>query len=483
MVDTGLGLSGLDAVIADPSTDPDTRFTLELYRSGGLEAFDGQIFSVGACEHPVWLRGETLRRAIDTGEVLARVSSDGTPFEAIPVRCMNRRASRCRPCARLYKGDTFQLVLVGLAGGKGVPTAVAEHPRAFVTLTAPSFGPVHRAPDTQHPTYVCHPLSKDAEPCPHGVALVCRVRHTADDPIIGSPLCMACYDYPGQVLWNAHASDLWDALKDTVYHRLAALSGQPRRMVRKLVRVEHVRNAEYQARGVVHFHAVLRLDGPADPSQAPPHWATGEALCAAVKSAAETVTLALPYSAELGERVMRFGIEIDAREITAATGALSAEKVAAYLAKYVSKSTEDAHGVDSKIAHASQIDLRVRNEHTQMLMHTAWRLGGLAPFKPLRLREWCHMLGFRGQNTTASRRYSVTRGELARIRQEHVLNKLREQSGDSEPTEATTREAHWQYVFSGYPSQAAENFAASTRRYIEHSREEAREAKARDRET
>ena len=31
----------------------------------------------------------------------------------------------------------------GLTGGKGVPATVAAHPCLFVTLTAPSFGPVH----------------------------------------------------------------------------------------------------------------------------------------------------------------------------------------------------------------------------------------------------------------------------------------------------------------------------------------------------
>ncbi|MEU1654563.1 MULTISPECIES: replication initiator [Streptomyces] len=35
-------------------------------------------------------------------------------------------------------------VLEGIPRGKGVPDAVKDRPRLFVTLTAPSFGPVHR---------------------------------------------------------------------------------------------------------------------------------------------------------------------------------------------------------------------------------------------------------------------------------------------------------------------------------------------------
>jgi hypothetical protein len=35
-----------------------------------------------------------------------------------------------------------------------------------------------------------------------------------------------------------------------------------RRQARKLVRVSFAKVGEYQARGVIHFHAIIRLDGP-----------------------------------------------------------------------------------------------------------------------------------------------------------------------------------------------------------------------------
>ncbi len=62
---------------------------------------------------------------------------------ALRVACKTRRASRCPACAETYRADTYQLVRAGLVGGKGVPSSVSMHPAAFVTLTAPSFGPVH----------------------------------------------------------------------------------------------------------------------------------------------------------------------------------------------------------------------------------------------------------------------------------------------------------------------------------------------------
>ena len=59
------------------------------------------------------------------------------------VRCGNRRAAVCPSCSREYKGDAWHVLMCGLAGGKGIPATVAEHPCTFATLTAPSFGPVH----------------------------------------------------------------------------------------------------------------------------------------------------------------------------------------------------------------------------------------------------------------------------------------------------------------------------------------------------
>ena len=57
--------------------------------------------------------------------------------------CGTRRESRCPSCAATYRADAYQLLAAGLKGGKGVPDSISEHPRLFVTFTAPSFGQVH----------------------------------------------------------------------------------------------------------------------------------------------------------------------------------------------------------------------------------------------------------------------------------------------------------------------------------------------------
>jgi hypothetical protein len=66
--------------------------------------------------------------------------------------------------------------------GEGVPDTVTEHPAVFVTLSAPSFGPVHTrplGPDGQPRR--CRPR-RDAPVCEHGMRLSCAHVHADDDP-------------------------------------------------------------------------------------------------------------------------------------------------------------------------------------------------------------------------------------------------------------------------------------------------------------
>ena len=93
-----------------------------------------EVDQAGLCAHPVRLRGLTLDRS--SGEL---VEGD------LLVACKDRRAAVCPSCSRLYQADAWQLVAAGIRGGKGVSPSVVAHPQLFVTLTAPSFGPVHRS--------------------------------------------------------------------------------------------------------------------------------------------------------------------------------------------------------------------------------------------------------------------------------------------------------------------------------------------------
>ncbi|MGH8887769.1 MAG: replication initiator, partial [Egibacteraceae bacterium] len=239
-----------------------------LGRGDDAQRVQDQARAVGGCEHPIRLHGhvDTVDRA--TGELETRWPTGTLPDGVAHTRCNNRRASRCEPCSRLYQQDAWQLVVSGLAGGKGVPDTVAGHPTLSATLTAPSFGPAHaRVVNDQGQTLPCRARRDEADQVrEHGRPLTCTKRQAENDPCLGRPLCMDCWDYAGAVLWNAHASELWRRTRIRVCRELAALAGISERQLRRDVSVSYVKVAEYQRRGLVHLHVLVRLDAARPPA-------------------------------------------------------------------------------------------------------------------------------------------------------------------------------------------------------------------------
>ena len=141
----------------------------------------------------------------------------------------------------------------------------------FATLTAPSFGPVHSRRMRGKTVLPCRPRrDANARRCPHGRDISCPTRHVEDDPRLGQPMCGDCYDYESAVLFNTWAADLWRRFVTYLPRQLARRLGITQKRLRALVRIRFVKVAEYQARGVVHFHAVIRLDAPSEDYQPPP---------------------------------------------------------------------------------------------------------------------------------------------------------------------------------------------------------------------
>nr|WP_312023942.1 replication initiator [Streptomyces sp. WAC 04229] len=154
-----------------------------------------QIKAIGGCAHPIHLSGSAVTRDAMTGELISSYSTAGEPGERLAVRCRNRRASVCKPCSYLHAGDTYRLIRAGLSGGKNVPDAVRDQPRLFVTLTAPSFGAVHRFLDGER----CRPR-RDGGECEHRCPVGCGLVHAEDDTALGLPLGPDCYDHVAHVL-------------------------------------------------------------------------------------------------------------------------------------------------------------------------------------------------------------------------------------------------------------------------------------------
>lgn len=159
------------------------------------------VRQVGQCRRPIKLVGSRTLVSEKTGAVVSRFDSADLPDGVRKVRCGTRRASQCAPCSTLYRYDAYNLVAAGLRGGKDTPVSVGAHPRLFVTLTAPSFGPVHLGPGKHGGLRACHPR-------PGKGGLRCGRWHQPGDPAIGTPLDPESYDYVGQVLFNAVAGML-----------------------------------------------------------------------------------------------------------------------------------------------------------------------------------------------------------------------------------------------------------------------------------
>ncbi|WP_371636007.1 replication initiation protein [Streptomyces zaomyceticus] len=450
-------------VPAASSAGFDTATLGDMLRVAGSPGFDRwkeQIHRTGGCSHPIHLQGWTLTRDKTTGETLHRYSTDTEPGARLRIACGNRRASRCPACAWTYAGDTFHLIRAGLAGdsARDIPATVREHPRVFLTLTAPSFGLVHNRPGTR--------------PCR------CGTRHPEDDDALGTPLDPESYDYAAAVLFNNHAGQLWQRFTNRLRRELAAAASLSQRELKAVARISYGKVAEFQKRGAVHFHAVVRIDGPDGPDSPPPSWATTEHLTDAIRAAATHAytTVTVPAAGDQPTRHLRWGTQLDIRPVKAfGDGSdITEQAVASYIAKYSTKAAETTGSLDRRIGNREALVLLGVPDHTRRLVEACFDLDPL--YSDRRLLAWAHMLGFRGHFSTKSRQYSTTLGELRQTRANYRAAQERTARGldDIEPDTVLVLTS-WTYAGQGHsPGEAA--LAASIARDIALNRETAREA-------
>jgi hypothetical protein len=365
----------------------------------GYESWWHRCSSVGFCANPV----QSSAYDPDLGRRVA-----------VMIRCGNRRAAICPSCSDLYAADTWQLVHAGAQGGHhGMPDTTADRPQAFATLTAPGFGAVHTSSHRPGPAdTVCHLASNRKTYCTHGKPLWCNATHTSDDPEVGQPLCPDCYDYTGHVLFNWHAPELWRrftiALRRAVKAHLRRIGADP-----DALRVSFVKVAEYQRRAVVHYHTLIRLD-PTDNDDSTS--ANFESVLSAVELAAIVRQAAKRVHLASGDRMLRFGTQIDVQPLSGAddTGKHGlARRVAAYLAKYTTKSVAEFGIAARRISPAAIGELDIP-AHTRRILSTLAKLATLPGNAAM--ASWLHTLGYRGHVTTKSRRYSVTMTALRAAR-------------------------------------------------------------------
>lgn len=353
------------------------------------------------CRYPIRLRA-TLAADVRTGEVR---EADGGP---ISVPCGSRWETRCPSCSRTYRKRTHLVIASGLPDPKEAAAVF------LVTLTSPSFGPVHT------------PGWKKGRPKPaRGQLRRCRCGKVhnpetrANRAVLGSPLDPSQYDYVGAVAWNATASNLWSAWR----HRLTRAVSD----VADGLDVQICRIAEPQRRGQQHFHALLVFrpgDAVAMPSSALLRTVisgtlpTPAAEVAALINAGGVVSQGPQVHDEHTGRTFGFGDQSDVRALNPRAGRNGGDPhwgaVAGYLAKYLTKSTGgdvigDRVPEDSAIAkHLRRLGAVARSRlvlaNARRTVPKHLRRGDIS-----RVVSGC---GYAGPPRSSTRRWGTTLGKL-----------------------------------------------------------------------
>ncbi len=385
-----------------------------------------QIEAVGSCSNPIRIR---------------TVGNNPLNSKTLLVACKDRRGSVCPACSHTYKGDAWQVVSSGISGGKGVPIEVAGHPFVFVTLTAPSFGPVHREATIGSP--VCRHGGGDR--CVHGVAASCDARHEPGDPMCGQPICGECFDYEGAVVWNANLGLLWA----NTFKRLVRAINTDAKSADQ-VRVSYARAVEFQKRGLVHLHVVMRSDAKSDGSVPD---GVGEAdMIAAIGRVSMESSATCPIS----KRVLRWGERMTVTPIEVAVDTSGEDEeqedrylaIASYIAKYATKTADAGGALAYRIRSDRQVEQLRVNGHYKRLVATAWELGKDRRYQVLGLKRSANMFGYRGHILTKSRHYSTTFGALRQRRIDYCRNGHMEQP-----------EGSYEYAGRGYDRPSTSRFA------------------------
>jgi hypothetical protein len=460
----------------------DSRMVEQIVHRAGRPDFDRwaeQVERCGHCARPVRLRGHIEHRPA-SGRRRVAYTTNAEPDRVLLIRCGNRRAAACPSCSYEYAGDMWQLLYAGAAGGrKGVPETIRSHPLVFATLTAPGFGPVHTTRTdcitrTGSGSARCRPARGKPRLCVHGRPSWCNAVHAEDDPRLGQPICPDCYDYPAHVAFNWHAPELWRRFTIAVRRSLARQAGLTAAEFCRRCRVSFVKVAEFQRRGVVHFHGLIRLDGPGDFD--PPRVSIDAGgLAESIRQTAAHVrlTVVMPDGSGLA---LRFGEQLDTQTVNGGpAGELTPEHAARYIAKYATKSAEDFGLGDRRIT-PDALSLLDVGEHAARIVRVAWQLGQHEEYAGL--RRWVHMLGFRGHFASKSRRYSTTlgpiRGERRAYRQRQAAEHVRELGAAERDT--TLIVGRWEFAGLGYLTSGDAALALSAAARARERRRAARDA-------
>lgn len=185
------------------------------------------------CRHPIHL----WVRVLDTS-----TGNLGAPREIVKA-CGTRREMLCPSCAKVYRRDAFSVVRSGMVDENGEIL-----PLTFLTFTAPGseeFGAVHSRRMKYH---------KDGRRYPTHYGCECGEWHNESDALLGQPIDPLTYEYEKAAHWNALSARLFSV----TLQKLARFVFGTDATGKALGKLEYIRVAEYQRRGLIHFHVLVR---------------------------------------------------------------------------------------------------------------------------------------------------------------------------------------------------------------------------------
>ena len=291
---------------------------IDRLRDGSFDAWADTAAEVGYCTNPVRLVGGSTTIDARTGRGPRLVLAPATaPLGVVYRACGNRRADVCPPCSRTYARDTFAMIRAGLVGGKTVPDTVADNPLLFVDLHRPLVRPRPRTPP-QHGQPHRRPL-----PPPRQVAAVPArpPDRLHEDPRRGRPdQRRAAVRGLLRLGVRGRVAVVGTRAVATHHHRAPPRASPPRSGSRnggsrRSPRCSTPRSAEYQARGLIHFHALIRLDGPDGPGSPAPWTATTWPTLARGGRTARSPTPRPPSTTDDTDRVLAWGKQLDVRVV------------------------------------------------------------------------------------------------------------------------------------------------------------------------
>ena len=183
-----------------------------------------------SCLDPLLIRRTTTN--LFTGEIKT------TEFDK---RCGTRRKDKCEPCSIIWKDDAYYALINPSKEHMGSLT--------FITLTAPGskhFGAIHTA------SY----KGLKSERC------ACRRYHSPTDEEVGVPVNFSTFNYRKVTKFNYKASRLTAVTLQKIYRLMLTdlNNGKDKSEKRNIkdVRLPTARVMEWQERGVLHVHIIVR---------------------------------------------------------------------------------------------------------------------------------------------------------------------------------------------------------------------------------